>query len=116
MTAENLAGRGAGSAGAACFNEAAADDRGKRPPAAIPDDRAHASMRPRPMTAENELEAVKGDRRALASMRPRPMTAENDAPPPTERRRTRASMRPRPMTAENGPVGVTIDAKALALQ
>ena len=37
----------------------------------------------------------------LASMRPRPMTAENGDEPRGAAPRERASMRPRPMTAEN---------------
>ena len=86
-----------------------------------------ASMRPRPMTAENSAatvrmfcsacrfnEAAADDRGKLpvvgpaqrriadASMRPRPMTAENvnvaSIAPSNQRC---ASMRPRPMTAEN---------------
>ena len=61
-----------------------------------------ASMRPRPMTAENAARSDHRPRRRVASMRPRPMTAEN------ARVAIRsfhcaavASMRPRPMTAEN---------------
>ena len=54
MTAENRTRRASSARAARCFNEAAADDRGK------PDSRrgtwaptSSASMRPRPMTAEN---------------------------------------------------------------
>ena len=68
--------------------------------------RARASMRPRPMTAENADGPRRRDRVRTASMRPRPMTAENahDAGDLDEPRRLAdASMRPRPMTAENSP-------------
>ena len=53
MTAENVRGNGARIGARSGFNEAAADDRGKLPAgvggAGVP----WASMRPRPMTAEN---------------------------------------------------------------
>ena len=88
-----------------------------------------ASMRPRPMTAENSPDRRGAPcPRSRASMRPRPMTAENtyrtrpearlsgccfneaaadDRGKRTRRTDTRAggaaSMRPRPMTAENVP-------------
>ena len=152
MTAENRGPRRWTKTKWSCFNEAAADDRGK-PPRSMPpfegaesfneaaaDDRgkpagrlagalgeAGASMRPRPMTAENRArcsatscrsprfnEAAADDRgkpaRRLhrpgrggaASMRPRPMTAENRAAAARARVHVAgASMRPRPMTAEN---------------
>ena len=44
------------------FNEAAADDRGKRGRAAAGLLRDRASMRPRPMTAENLVDLAEGDR------------------------------------------------------
>ena len=53
------------------------------------------------MTAENVVGAVVDDGYARASMRPRPMTAENGEDQGPARRRVDASMRPRPMTAEN---------------
>ena len=60
------------------FNEAAADDRGKRLVDQLPAAARRASMRPRPMTAENARRARRRRRRRVgASMRPRPMTAEN---------------------------------------
>ena len=60
------------------FNEAAADDRGKRRGEwTVPWLLRWASMRPRPMTAENILTALVSPTREMASMRPRPMTAEN---------------------------------------
>ena len=81
MTAEN------GESGAVCkvsrasrFNEAAADDRGKRQGRALGVVDRDASMRPRPMTAENPLGHVLSRDEAAASMRPRPMTAENERP------------------------------------
>ena len=81
MTAENLPRVQSILPRVQCFNEAAADDRGKltyrhyftRFP-------TYASMRPRPMTAENNLDITRmADYHAGASMRPRPMTAENGA-------------------------------------
>ena len=89
------------------FNEAAADDRGKLPRPEQEQPGMAASMRPRPMTAENWRtslrasatcgcfnEAAADDRGKpmqifwifpaatfWASMRPRPMTAENPSPP-----------------------------------
>ena len=59
------------------FNEAAADDRGK--PVLIVDTNHPivASMRPRPMTAENPVSDGGKHPILPASMRPRPMTAEN---------------------------------------
>ena len=64
-------------AGQRRFNEAAADDRGKPPRPPPPAAGELASMRPRPMTAENRQRlAVRAEHRR-ASMRPRPMTAEN---------------------------------------
>ena len=126
MTAENERRRVEGPGDLQCFNEAAADDRGKRPAAstraricsgfneAAADDRGKlqpgkicrvqpgASMRPRPMTAENQ--------RGRAAV-PRSGSRFNEAaaddrgkPPLLPRAHTRqpASMRPRPMTAENG--------------
>ena len=78
MTAENGHGLDGRRRPRPRFNEAAADDRGK--PAryvAVRILAARASMRPRPMTAENadgDIETAAG---ATASMRPRPMTAEN---------------------------------------
>ena len=54
------------------------------------------------MTAENKVAHAGAVHHVDASMRPRPMTAENRqraAPLPAALRR--ASMRPRPMTAEN---------------
>ena len=60
------------------FNEAAADDRGKLPLVTFGGAKSAASMRPRPMTAENERQRlVRGPIERPASMRPRPMTAEN---------------------------------------
>ena len=60
------------------FNEAAADDRGKRGVPGLPEGAAvGASMRPRPMTAENTPGTDGRDVAVRASMRPRPMTAEN---------------------------------------
>ena len=111
------------------FNEAAADDRGKLYHLQHEPTYSHwASMRPRPMTAENFParqwgttgqrsfnEAAADDRGKpsypacnpsylhRASMRPRPMTAENDALNGPHRGAGVASMRPRPMTAENPP-------------
>ena len=84
------------------FNEAAADDRGKL---AADLDRAAkgvgASMRPRPMTAENRPHRHQRADRRRASMRPRPMTAENTLRYAHVSDHETASMRPRPMTAEN---------------
>ena len=77
MTAENRGSPASWSAPTNCFNEAAADDRGKRRQRGRMVDRAVASMRPRPMTAENGVRAAGSAVRAGASMRPRPMTAEN---------------------------------------
>ena len=55
MTAENVDTciRGGFRRSPSRFNEAAADDRGKRPISSAPSSAAAASMRPRPMTAEN---------------------------------------------------------------
>ena len=54
------------------------------------------------MTAENLVEEVDKQLQAYASMRPRPMTAENvGRPEPLVGDDRAASMRPRPMTAEN---------------
>ena len=53
MTAENLQDAGLARRAAHGFNEAAADDRGKRPMKGLPVEGVPASMRPRPMTAEN---------------------------------------------------------------
>ena len=54
------------------------------------------------MTAENEQDGVNFVTQLfLASMRPRPMTAENARPADRRARPGPASMRPRPMTAEN---------------
>ena len=79
MTAENGVAAGAGGGNAAGFNEAAADDRGKRDqtPKAQVLEVLRASMRPRPMTAENMHHGRVTDDVPQASMRPRPMTAEN---------------------------------------
>ena len=110
------------------FNEAAADDRGKlRLVVGVHDPDVDASMRPRPMTAENKSLAQFAAATPFASMRPRPMTAENSArgcpagsfrgrfneaaaddrgkrhAPHLVFRPRNASMRPRPMTAENPP-------------
>ena len=84
------------------FNEAAADDRGKPDRVDLGADRLDgASMRPRPMTAENRRVLQLGGLGAAASMRPRPMTAENPRATSATTRPRAASMRPRPMTAEN---------------
>ena len=103
MTAENLGVDGSGRPVDAGFNEAAADDRGKPRAVGLADGRHHgdASMRPRPMTAENLTHLRRPPLRLLASMRPRPMTAENRDFPTGGRPAPGASMRPRPMTAEN---------------
>ena len=54
MTAENSGRAGSRSLRSLRFNEAAADDRGKRRLTdKVPYATNHASMRPRPMTAEN---------------------------------------------------------------
>ena len=102
MTAENSSPSRARGTPADRFNEAAADDRGKRPRAG---DHAGevvaASMRPRPMTAENVRAEGGRTPDADASMRPRPMTAENGLQIEVAANRLPASMRPRPMTAEN---------------
>ena len=67
-------------------------------------ERGPASMRPRPMTAENVVDDDGNVRLRTASMRPRPMTAENDGAYGYGISGELASMRPRPMTAENRPV------------
>ena len=107
MTAENLSSSRRRKRGCGCFNEAAADDRGK-PPGAPPKPCGAilASMRPRPMTAENERSRIVVEAERSASMRPRPMTAENAARSDHRPRRRVASMRPRPMTAENARVAI----------
>ena len=46
-------------------------------PADLPLDPLPASMRPRPMTAENSPLPASSAESGAASMRPRPMTAEN---------------------------------------
>ena len=62
------------------FNEAAADDRGKHVEIrGRATEIRFASMRPRPMTAENPLPERPPCAHVAASMRPRPMTAENAA-------------------------------------
>ena len=53
MTAENAVAAWVGSVRSACFNEAAADDRGKQVDPVALRRLVVASMRPRPMTAEN---------------------------------------------------------------
>ena len=53
------------------------------------------------MTAENFEFPGRGGRPGNASMRPRPMTAENVRPAFDNEEALNASMRPRPMTAEN---------------
>ena len=54
MTAENPRGCAARRLRGRCFNEAAADDRGKPAPVGVVASFSiGASMRPRPMTAEN---------------------------------------------------------------
>ena len=53
------------------------------------------------MTAENALFSTAPGAVLTASMRPRPMTAENVGAQPEADRLRPASMRPRPMTAEN---------------
>ena len=132
------------------FNEAAADDRGKRDGVhlgaiveqgfneAAADDRGKPGSRAQPEDARPRFNEAAADDRgkpfrfrglrgagSVASMRPRPMTAENTPPqrqtaplvtrfneaaaddrgkPPGRRGQgagRRASMRPRPMTAEN---------------
>ena len=103
MTAENRRSTRFGRTCAVCFNEAAADDRGKLARvAAARMNGLDASMRPRPMTAENMRSRHSTCSTCFASMRPRPMTAENGHHIHGVRRLPRrASMRPRPMTAEN---------------
>ena len=88
MTAENRALPMSKSTGAGFgFNEAAADDRGKPLVSHVRASlEAQASMRPRPMTAENPGTSNRGVVRASASMRPRPMTAENRDLPSDGRR------------------------------
>ena len=100
-----------------CFNEAAADDRGKRGRPRPRFGSIQASMRPRPMTAENvqTLEQV-ARRGRLASMRPRPMTAENREIASVPLDADLASMRPRPMTAENIRRASTRTRRRLTLQ
>ena len=83
MTAENLSASRIVPAARRRFNEAAADDRGKlRIREQYKRGCFDASMRPRPMTAENMLAADAKPTRHGASMRPRPMTAENIAEAP----------------------------------
>ena len=53
------------------------------------------------MTAENALFSSAPGAVLTASMRPRPMTAENMHRRRLQRQGAGASMRPRPMTAEN---------------
>ena len=85
-----------------CFNEAAARYRGKLLRGGRRHALHHASMRPRPDTAENEQTCEVRDRWPEASMRPRPDTAENDHRHDRRGDPHPASMRPRPDTAENG--------------
>ena len=96
------------------FNEAAADDRGKLEPQRPAGRRCDvASMRPRPMTAENGQPVLLVLVVLSASMRPRPMTAENRPAAARWRPTSVASMRPRPMTAEN--VGAAVRAIGVAV-
>ena len=89
-----------------CFNEAAANGRGKlrragRRRSPLP----HASMRPRRMAAENQPQLDLPADPAAASMRPRRMAAENIGAIPGGTYDISASMRPRRMAAENAPGG-----------
>ena len=58
-------------------------------------------MRPRLITAENDLDDDAPDVKLGASMRPRLITAENPADPLRDAEPDVASMRPRLITAEN---------------
>ena len=75
--AENTARRTLSTWRSACFNEAAARCRGKRPLRDHGALRAAASMRPRPDAAENFLDGAPLAAPVAASMRPRPDAAEN---------------------------------------
>ena len=78
MAAENASACSCSASSAAgCFNEAAANGRGKQTDSRKASARMPASMRPRRMAAENAGGEAAAAARTGASMRPRRMAAEN---------------------------------------